>query len=99
MNASRQPTADRPVITRRQLLQSTIAAGAGLTILPSGVLRGQDAPSNKLNVALIGVGGRGGAHFGAVSGENVVALCDVNEQKARMPPSSLQRLSGPIHTG
>ena len=37
---------------RRELLQS---AAAGLTILKSGTLRGQNAPSNKLNIALIGV--------------------------------------------
>jgi predicted dehydrogenase len=41
---------------------------------------GAGAPSNKLNVALIGVGGRGRAHFGAVNNENVVALCDVDER-------------------
>jgi predicted dehydrogenase len=67
-------------VARRQFLKTAATAGVGLTILPSGVLRGQDAPSNKLHVAIIGVGGRGRAHFGAVKGENVVALCDVNEQ-------------------
>ena len=35
----------------------------GLLILPSGVLGGENAPSNKLNVALIGVWGRGLAHY------------------------------------
>jgi len=60
-------------------LKTTAAAG-GLTILPSGFLFGQNAPSNKLNVALIGTWGRGDAHFGVLQEENVVALCDVNEQ-------------------
>jgi hypothetical protein len=67
-------------IQRRQFLKSTLAVGAGLTILPSGVLSGANAPSNKLNVALIGVGGRGRAHQDAISSENVVALCDVDEK-------------------
>jgi len=67
-------------VARREFLKSTAVAGVGLTILPSGALAGPDAPSNKLNVALIGTGGRGRAHFGAVKEENVVALCDVNEQ-------------------
>ncbi len=80
MNASRKPTDDRPTITRRQLLQSTMAAGAGLTILPSGIFAGTNAPSNKLNVALIGTWGRARAHFKSVQNENIVALCDVNEQ-------------------
>ncbi len=61
---------------RRELLKS---AGAGLLILPSGMLSGQNAPSNKLNIALIGVWGRGTAHYNVLAQENVVALCDVNE--------------------
>jgi len=65
-------------VNRRTFLKTTAAAG-GLTILPSGFLFGQNAPSNKLNVALIGTWGRGDAHFGALSDENVVALCDVDE--------------------
>jgi len=66
-------------IPRREFLMSAAAAGAGLIILPSGTLRGANAPSNKLNVALIGTWGRAHAHFGAISSENVVALCDVDE--------------------
>ncbi len=60
---------------RRDWLKTT----AGLTILKSGTLRGQSAPSNKLNVALVGVWGRGTAHYNSIRHENVVALCDVNE--------------------
>ena len=63
---------------RRDVLKSA-AATAGLTILKSGTLRGQTAPSNKLNIALIGVWGRGTAHYNLLRNENVVALCDVNE--------------------
>lgn len=66
---------------RRDLLKS--AAGAGLTILRSGMLRGQTAPSNRLNVALIGVWGRGTAHYNVLRGENVVALCDVNDRRTK----------------
>jgi predicted dehydrogenase len=67
------------MIPRRQFLKST-AAGIGLTILPSGVLSGANAPSNKLNVALVGAYGRARAHYSVISSENVVALCDVNEE-------------------
>jgi len=67
---------------RRDLLKSA-AAGAGLTILKSGTLRGQNAPSNKLNVALMGVWGRGTAHYNVLRGENVVALCDVNDLRTK----------------
>jgi len=66
-------------MNRRQFLRSTTAAGAGLLILRGGMLAGADAPSNKLNLALIGVWGRGEAHHGAISSENVAALCDIDE--------------------
>jgi predicted dehydrogenase len=65
---------------RRRFLKSTALAGAGLTILPSGALCGPNAPSNKLNIALIGSWGRAKAHYGAVKPENVVALCDIDEK-------------------
>jgi len=64
-------------VSRRQFLKST--AASGLLILPSGSLLGANAPSNKLNVALIGAWGRGRAHHGPIATENVVALCDVDE--------------------
>jgi hypothetical protein len=49
------------------------------SIVPSNLL-GNDAPSNKLNVALIGVGGQGGASIRdeSVQSQNIVALCDVD---------------------
>jgi predicted dehydrogenase len=68
-------------MNRREFITSAAVAGAGLLVLPSGVHGGEAAPSNKLNVALIGVWGRGLAHYGPLSSENVVALCDVNEKR------------------
>jgi len=68
-------------MNRRNFLNTTTIAGAGLTLLPSGLLRAQNSPNNKLNIALIGVWGRGTAHYDALSHENVVALCDVNESR------------------
>ena len=65
---------------RRQFLKSVAFTGAAGLILPRTALFGADAPSNKLNIALIGTWGRGEAHFGAISSENVVALCDINEE-------------------
>jgi len=66
-------------IERRQFLKTTAAAGAGLLVLQSRKVFGADAANNKLNIALIGTWGRGHAHFDAISKENVVALCDVDE--------------------
>src|SRR3979490_290818 len=52
-----------------------IAAGAAATVAVPGFLRAQNAP-NRLNIAIIGCGGRGGANLASGSGENIVALCD-----------------------
>jgi predicted dehydrogenase len=64
---------------RRQFIKSAGLIGASTLILPRTRLFGADAPSNKLNIALIGTWGRGAAHFSTISAENVVALCDVDE--------------------
>src|ERR1051325_617917 len=66
---------------RRHFLRSlAFTSAAAPLILPRTKLFGAEAPSNKLNVALIGTWGRGEAHFGGIAAENVVALCDVNEK-------------------
>ena len=64
---------------RREFIRNAAVAGAGLLIAPKGIF-GADAPSNKLNIALIGSWGRGEAHFSSIATENVVALCDINEE-------------------
>lgn len=52
-------------------------------ILPRHVLgRGYKSPSDKLNIAFVGVGGRGADHVNILKGENVVAFCDVDERRA-----------------
>jgi len=66
-------------VSRRNFLQKSAVAGTGLLILPSGTIFGQNAPSNKLNVALIGAAKRARAHYGTLKGENVVAVCDVDK--------------------
>jgi predicted dehydrogenase len=53
-----------------------VAAGAAAFTAPR-FLRSQNAGS-KLNIAIIGCGGRGGANLAGVASENIVALCDVN---------------------
>lgn len=67
-------------LERREFLRSATATGMGLLILPSGTYAGPRASINKLNVALIGVWGRGKAHQPHIESENVVALCDVDEE-------------------
>ena len=67
-------------ISRRDFL----GAAAAFTIVPRYVLGGPRniSPSEKLNIAGIGVGGRGADNLDAVSSENIVALCDVDQQRA-----------------
>jgi predicted dehydrogenase len=48
-------------------------------VLPSGMLARGQSPNEKLNIAIIGVGGRGRANTNSVRGENIVALCDVDK--------------------
>ena len=63
---------------------SGAAAVAAFTIVPRHVLggAGNTAPSEKLNIAGIGVAGRGAGDIGEVSSENIVALCDVDFRHA-----------------
>ena len=68
-------------ITRRRFLGTTGAVAAGLTILPSSVVSGlgHKAPSDKLNIAVVGIGGMGNSNLMHVAPtENIVALCDVD---------------------
>ncbi len=65
----------------RRTFMGNVAAAAAFTIVPSHVL-GQDAPSNKLNIAVIGSGGRGRANINGCKSENFVAFCDVDERRA-----------------
>jgi hypothetical protein len=64
-------------LTRRQFIRRAALAGAALAGAPAFV--SSRAAGEKLNVVIIGCGGRGGANMQAVLGENIVALCDVSE--------------------
>ena len=67
----------KPTASRRQFLKSTaIAAGSSLLAAPA-IVSGRNL-NEKLNIAIIGAGGRGASNTGNVSSENIVALCDVN---------------------
>ncbi len=71
---------------RRAFLKATAATAAGITIIPSHVMGkalGHLAPSDKLNIAGVGVGGKGRVNLRAMSTENIVALCDVDWKYAR----------------
>src|SRR5438874_5570880 len=65
-------------MSRRKFVTNVAATSAGLAIVPRHVLgRGQTAPSDRLNVAAVGVGGQGRSDLVNLATENIVALCDV----------------------
>ncbi len=67
-------------VSRRQFVATSAVATAGLTILPGGVIsaKGRTAPSDKLNIAAIGIGGVGHSNIDNMKSQNIVALCDVD---------------------
>ncbi len=77
--------------TRREFIGQLAATGvgAGVVAATGGLTAGtfaapmvvrSRAPGEKLNVAVIGVNNRGAANLAGVASENIVALCDVDEQ-------------------
>ena len=72
-----------PKLTRRSFLQNTAAAAAGgmaigyFSSLPAAQSK---SPNEKLNIACVGVDGRGGDNVRGVQGENIVALCDIDDR-------------------
>ena len=68
-------------ISRRKFLEAGALAAAGLTVVPSSVLgksMGYKAPSDKLNIAAVGIGGMGNSNLTHLQSENIVGLADVD---------------------
>jgi predicted dehydrogenase len=67
-------------LTRRKFLSDTAQLAMGATILPRRILggRGYQAPSDTMNVAIVGAGGMGMSNAEALVTQNIVALCDVD---------------------
>lgn len=66
---------------RRNFLQAAGATASTFTILKSGSARTY-AANEKLNIAAIGAGGRAAADIQEVASQNIVALCDVDQNRA-----------------
>ena len=75
-----EPGGTRVSVSRREFIRATAATAAGVTIVPRHVLGGQGtpAPSDRLNIAGVGVGGMGRSNLINLASENIVALCDVD---------------------
>lgn len=80
---------------RRDFIRQTSLATAGWLILPRHVLgKGFIAPSDKLNIAGIGVGGKGESDLSSMAKSpfvNIVALCDVDDRQAAKSRKSYEK--------
>ena len=72
-------------ISRRDFLKKGSAALAGLAVAPAfvpntvlGKKYGHKAPSDKLNILGVGIGGRGSGVLKGMQTENIIGLCDVD---------------------
>ena len=74
-------------ISRADFLKTSTAGLAAMTVVPGNVMGaafGHKAPSDKLNIAAVGIGGMGNSNINAVKGtENIVALCDTDWNYAK----------------
>ena len=72
-------------LRRREFLQAAVAAGTAVASvgMQPGFLQAKEPRSanEKLNLAVIGVAGRGGANLSGVSHENIAVLCDIDDQR------------------
>jgi predicted dehydrogenase len=69
-------------LTRRSFLQNVAWTGSGLILLSNSRLVRGTAANSRLNIAGIGIGGRGADDINGVASENIVALCDVDDKHA-----------------
>jgi len=69
-------------ITRRSALQATAGVISGLALGGGVNFSRAESPNEKLNVACIGVGGRGRGHCQAMQRQNLLAIADVDEKRA-----------------
>ena len=59
-----------------------VAGGSGFFATHGCTAARAEGPSDKLNVAVVGLGGQGGSNLYGVKTQNIVALCDVDTVRA-----------------
>jgi len=70
------------IINRRQFVGSLAISTAGAVAGRAWAAPESRSANGKLNIAVIGCGGQGAGNLAAVAGENIVALCDVDQKRA-----------------
>ncbi|MCG8652827.1 MAG: Gfo/Idh/MocA family oxidoreductase [Pirellulales bacterium] len=71
-----------PKINRRRAIQTTAASLAFFHGAASRRVFAQESPNERLNIACVGVGGRGAANVGGVKSQNLIAFADVDDARA-----------------
>lgn len=71
-------------MNRQEFIKTAAAATFSFQFIPRSVLGDgvTNPPSRKINLAAIGCGGQAGSDLKNMEGENIVALCDVDERRA-----------------
>src|SRR5690349_23260368 len=77
-------------MNRRDFLRQTALGAAGVTLVGCTTARRRISSNDKLNLGIIGVAHQGAYDMNNVAGENIVALCDVDDAnlvraKSRFP--------------
>lgn len=77
----KQKTESAAGTTRREFIKTAGVSASAAMVLPRhvvGASRGRRAPSDTLNIAIVGAGGMGTGNASRMVSENIVALCDVD---------------------
>ena len=84
MDETKTPLPEGKSLSRRSFLTASAAAAAGAMVVPRHVVGAtpqRKAPSDTVNIACVGVGGMGYSDTRGVRTENIVALCDVDDEQ------------------
>ena len=103
---TREETNPVPGLSRREFVTTIASAGAAFMIVPRRVLgRGFQAPSDTVNVSVVGINGMGAANAQGVMSQNIVAICDCDLglldgklaqwSRAQRPPARPQAPAAP----
>ena len=84
MDETKATLPEGKALSRRSFLTASAAAAAGAMVVPRHVVGAtpqRKAPSDTVNIACVGVGGMGYSDTRGVRSENIVALCDVDDEQ------------------
>lgn len=72
-------------LTRRNFIKYSSLTAGGMVLGAPYIMRSAESPNGKLNIGVIGAGGKGSSDTDSCASENIVALCDIDDNtlKAR----------------